>query len=192
MGSRKWVLFDAGGSAGGRRWDGSLVINEHAFASESSLGDLQTFWNTARLHVASLPEQLPEAWAFGATTEQADELLSLVLAGTKTGTASALWDIEDDGDSLPEAGELSIILDGQDRPRAIIETTAVNIVDFDQVTAEHAHAEGEGDLTLEAWRTIHECFWRKHSRRGFADNMPVVCERFRLVFATDDGLRRDA
>ena len=108
--------------------------------------ELDSFWSRARCQLPDLPEQRPEAWAFGATKEDADELLALVLDGTKTGTASALWDIEADGESVPEMGELSIILDGQGRPRALIETTAIDVVPFSEVTAEHAHAEGEGDF----------------------------------------------
>ena len=46
----------------------------------------------------------PAAWSFGATPEQADELLDLVLDGTKTATASALWDYDADDEPLPEAG----------------------------------------------------------------------------------------
>ena len=55
-------------------------------------------WAGVRAEVAGLPEQVPDAWAFGATSEQADELLGLVLAGTKTGTASSLWDYEAEGE----------------------------------------------------------------------------------------------
>lgn len=145
-------------------------------------GDLGAFWSTARSCIPDLPEAMPEAWAFGATPKHADDLLALVLAGTKTGTASALWDIEADDESVPEVGELSIILDGRDRPRAVIETTEIDIVPFSEVTAEHAHSEGEGDRSLAAWREIHEHFWQEHGRRGFSTEMPVVCERFRLLF----------
>ncbi|MGO3022520.1 MAG: ASCH domain-containing protein [Brevibacterium sp.] len=142
----------------------------------------EQFWELARKTRPDLPGEIPEAWAFGATREHADDLLALVLSGTKTGTASALWDIEADGDSVPEVGELSIILDGRGRPRALIETTAIDIVAFSAVTAEHAHAEGEGDRTLAAWRDIHERFWSEHGRRGFSPEMPIVCERFRMLF----------
>lgn len=142
---------------------------------------LQQFWAEARTARPELPAQLPEAWAFGASPAHADGLLSLVLDGVKTGTASSLRDYEADGDPLPEVGELSIILDGGGAPRAVLETTEVTTVPFDQVTAEHAHAEGEGDRTLAAWRQIHERFWTEHSRGGFAPDMPVVCERFRLI-----------
>ena len=67
------------------------------------------------------------------------------------------------------------------RPRAVIETTRVVVVPFDQVTAEHAAAEGEGDRTLASWRAEYERFWRAHAASGFAPDMPVVCEAFRVV-----------
>lgn len=135
----------------------------------------------------------PEAWAFGATPEHADGLLSLVLEGTKTGTASPLWEYEEENDPVPGVGELSIILDGRGRPCALIETTAVTIVPFDEVTEEHARSEGEGDRTLAAWRQIHERYWRRYSTssRGFAPDMPVVCERFRLLYSETQPLEHD-
>nr|WP_228374238.1 ASCH domain-containing protein [Demequina phytophila] len=128
-----------------------------------------------------LPEAEPEAWCFGWTAGMADGLLELVLAGVKTGTASSLQDYEDEGETVPEAGSLSIVLDGRGQPRALIEAVRVEVVPFDQVTAEHAASEGEGDRTLAYWRTVHEDVWRRYSARGFSANMPVVCERFRLV-----------
>lgn len=145
---------------------------------------LEDFWSAARSAVPELPVHAPQAWAFGATPEHADDLLALVLDGTKTGTASALCDIEAEEEEVPRVGEVSIILDGRDSPRAVIETTAVVTVPFDEVTAEHAHAEGEGERTLAAWREIHERFWRDCSQtsEGSASDMLVVCERFRLVF----------
>ena len=144
---------------------------------------IEQFWAETRAAHPELPEELPEAWPFGATPEHADGLLRLVLDGVKTGTASSLWDYEDDGDPVPTVGELSIILDGAGAPRAVLETTEVVTVPFDEVTAEHARSEGEGDRTLADWRDIHRRFWTEHSARGFAPDMPVVCERFRLVHA---------
>lgn len=144
---------------------------------------LASFWQEVRAAHPDLPEAVPGAWAFGATPAHADGLLALVLDGVKTGTASSLWDYEATGDPQPYLGEFSIILDGTGTPRAVIETIDLQTVPFHEVTAEHAHAEGEGDRSLAAWREIHERYWRTHSDnpRGYEPDMPVICERFRLV-----------
>lgn len=144
---------------------------------------IEDYWRAARIALPRLPEALPEAWGFGATPEHADELLELVLRGIKVGTASSVWDYEETGDPLPTVGELSIILDGTGAPRAVIETTAIDIVPFDEVDETHAFAEGEGDRTLAHWREVHERYWRTHSEspRGYEPDMPVLCERFRLL-----------
>ncbi|WP_193597337.1 ASCH domain-containing protein [Microbacterium sp. YJN-G] len=149
----------------------------------ASLEALSSFWQDIRASIPSLPAEVPEAWAFGATPAHADGLLDLVLSGVKTGTASSVWDYEASGDPMPEVGDLSIILDGRGTPRAVIRTTSLRTVPFSEVDEEHAHAEGEGDRTLAAWREIHERFWRNHSEdpRGWAPDMPVLCERFELV-----------
>ncbi len=147
---------------------------------------LASFWQEVRAAHPDLPQAVPGAWAFGATPAHADGLLALVLDGVKTGTASSLWDYEATGDPQPYLGEFSIILDGTGTPRAVIETTDLQTVPFHEVTAEHAHAEGEGDRSLAAWREIHERYWRTHSDnpRGYEPDMPVLCERFRLVHPT--------
>lgn len=143
--------------------------------------DLTRFWGDARALHPSLPAERLEAWAFGATPAHADELLTLVLEGTKTATASSLRDYEEDQEPLPAVGDLSIILDGAEAPRAVLEVTAIDIVPFDEVGAEHARAEGEGDRSLASWRDVHERFWSTYSAQGFAPDMRVLCERFRVI-----------
>lgn len=152
------------------------------------------FWERARIKAKSnpLPGYLgvtaadtvtPPAWSFGATAEHADELLGLVLDGVKTATASARRDYQVEDEPLPQPGDLSIVLDGSGVPRALIRTTAVDVVPFDQVDAEHAYLEGEQDRTLESWRAIHEAFFREHASHdeGFTEEMPVVLERFEVI-----------
>ncbi len=157
--------------------------------------EVDAFWADARLRtrlarpVGSTDSQTlgptpPPAWAFGVSPEQADELLDLVLRGLKTATASSLWDYEYEGEELPQVGRLTIILDGDERPRALIQTTSVEIVPFDQVGQEHVVAEAEGDLSVAHWREVHEWFFRENlsSPRGFQPNMPVVLERFAVIY----------
>ncbi len=121
----------------------------------------------------------PPAWAFGGTPEEADELLDLVLSGRKTATASALRDYESEDEPHPAPGSLSIITDGTGQPRALICTTEVRIVGFDEVDEEHAKAEGEGDLTLDHWRAVHREFFA--SSGEVTPQTQIVLERFRVL-----------
>lgn len=129
---------------------------------------------------------VPPAWRFGDSADLADELLQRVLAGTKTAAASAYWGYEAEGAALPAPGDLAIVLDSADRPRALIATTEVTVCPFDEVPAEHAEAEGEE--TLEAWREGHQRFFAAELAavgREFTEDLAVVLERFRVLVAAD-------
>lgn len=160
--------------------------------------EVATFWAMAsrQARLDSVPgyfgptplaSVMPPAWSFGATSEQASELAALVADGIKTATASAAEDYTAEGERLPEPGVLGIVLDGHGHPRALVATTAVDVVAFDEVGEEHALAEGEGDRTLASWREGHERFFRDHDPhgRGFRPDMPVVLERFRVLYPSD-------
>ena len=156
---------------------------------------VQTFWNLARFHAklntapsyfgpTPLEVVRPPAWSFGVSPEHADELLQLVLDGTKTATSSAFEDYEAEGEPLPEVGGLSIVLDGQGHPRVLIETSEVKIIPFAEVDAEHALLEGEGDHSLAAWKEVHEEFFSTLGQ-PLDLMMDVVLERFRVVYVGD-------
>ncbi|RCW73262.1 ASCH domain-containing protein [Saliterribacillus persicus] len=125
-----------------------------------------------------------DAWAFGDSKEMADELAELVLAGIKTATAANYSSYQED-DPLPYVGLHNIILDGDGKAVAIVETTSVEIIPFNEVSEEHAYLEGEGDRSLKYWRDVHEDFFKrelKEVNKEFHNNIPVVCERFKLVY----------
>jgi uncharacterized protein YhfF len=124
-----------------------------------------------------------EAW--GDSPQLADELGALIVDGTKTATCSALWEYEAEGSAWPEIGSKTIVLDGNNDPLCIVETTEVAVRPYDEVDAQFAYEEGEGDRSLEYWRDAH---WRFFSRtlpeigRDPATDMPLVCERFRVIY----------
>jgi uncharacterized protein YhfF len=120
-----------------------------------------------------------ERFAFGDNAQMADDLLALVLAGTKTATCGALADYEKDGAALPKPGQRSIVLNGKGQPACIIETTQVRCQRFDAVDADFAREEGEGDLSLSHWQGNHARFFRRNG--GFSPDMMVVCRNFRLI-----------
>ena len=127
-----------------------------------------------------------EAWAFGETP---DELAALVVSGRKTATASAypLYALEQE--PLPRAGEYSVILDSREQAVCIIRTTRVYVTPFREIGADHARREGEGDLSLAYWRSVHErFFWEELAEAGltFDEEMPVVCEEFACVYVPQE------
>lgn len=155
--------------------------------------NIAAFWQEACDAVgASTSDPPPEAWAFGDSPEQADELLALVLSGTKTATSSALWEYEADGEELPRIGELSIILDGRGEPRALIETVEVEVAPMEQVDEAFAADEGEDDRTLACWWVSHEDYFSRNLPRigrEFDPAMPLVLERFRVRYPDADDTR---
>jgi uncharacterized protein YhfF len=84
---------------------------------------------------------------------------------------------------LSEVGKRMVMLDGSGRPRAVLETVEITRRRFDQVDAAFAYDEGEGDRTLGFWRQAHRTYFSRLSQ--FAEDMPLCCERFRVVALID-------
>lgn len=125
------------------------------------------------------------AWAFGDSPQLADRLLELVLFRSKRATCGSLDAYRARGDAVPVVGEYSVVCDGAGDARCVLQTTQVRIIPFDEVDAEFAADEGEGDRTLESWRRGHQAYFeRELSSLGLSASpkMPLVCERFRLLF----------
>ncbi len=158
---------------------------------------ITAFWDAARpkagrtSHGGAVGERSenvvpPPAWAFGDNPELADELLGLVLSGTKTATASLVVEYAQADEPQPRKGDLSILLDGSGEPRALIRTTQVDVVPFSEVTEEFAYLEGEDDRTLGSWREGHERYWRRTlagTAHEFDPSLEVLCERFEVLYS---------
>src|SRR5688572_1200466 len=126
--------------------------------------NVKRYWD--RFH-RSLPHDSPyrgktyvaEGW--GDSPALADELGALIVQGTKTATCSALWEWEAEGNPIPEAGLITIALDGGGEPLCIVETFEVTIRKYNEVDADFAHDEGEGDLSLNYWREAHRSYFSR-------------------------------
>jgi uncharacterized protein YhfF len=151
-------------------------------------GIIQDYWQT---FLSTLPPHSPDrsksyhAEAWGDGPEMADELGVLIAAGTKTGTCSALWEWEAEGEPLPDAGTVTVVVDGRGEPLCIVETTEVTIRKYNEVDADFARAEGEGDLSLAYWQEAHRRFFSRSLPKiglEFSEEMPLVCEGFQLIY----------
>ena len=145
-------------------------------------GELERFWIDARIRAGLNPSRpymgpnqqdlmLPRTCRLGPTREEADRLLALVLAGDLTATADPRSDYLDD--ELPVPGQLTILLDGEDHPHALIRTTEVRVVRYDEVDEEHARAAGTGGLS--EWQAANVAL------AGADRDAEVVLERFEVL-----------
>ena len=121
----------------------------------------------------------------GATPESADDGALLISRGIKTARSSLLWEYEAEFRPLPQVGSLSIVENGRDQPVCVVKTTQVDTRPFREVDLRFAYDYGEWDRSLKTWRL--EC-WEAFGaqcatlEREADHKMPIVCERFRVVF----------
>ena len=156
-------------------------VKEEVKNYKGALMTPQEMWNAYKKINPSIGDEI-DAWAFGV---EADLLADLVLKGEKTATASAYDLYAVDNEPLPREGTFDVILDSQDRAVCIVEITKVSVESFNQVSAEHAFKEGEGDKSLAYWRQVHEdCFaeWLREAGLTFTPESKVVLEEFRKVY----------
>ena len=145
---------------------------------------IAAFWRAA---VAATLELKPDAefavWSFGDNEELRNHVLAETLAGRNQATASLQWDY--DG-RLPQAGDVSIVTDWSGAPRAVLVTRRVEICRYEDVDADFARAEGYVRDPLEEWREVHWAYFSRQCSelgRAATPDMPIVCERFEVVYA---------
>ena len=157
---------------------------------------VRDFWNQFLAQVER-PEEAEsrflEAFKVGDCEEDADEGGQLIFSGAKTATSSLLWEYQSAGMNPPAEGDLSIVLDGRGDPVCVVETTWTAVLPFAQVDEQLARDYGEWDGTLETWREECWAYYAVHCRdlnREPSEDMPLVCERFRVVYPTFPGDQR--
>lgn len=76
--------------------------------------------------------QYLESFHFDVHEKSANALLELVLTGKKKATASSVYAFKDS--KVSEVGDFSIMTDWDGNPRCVIETSAITILPFSEVT----------------------------------------------------------
>jgi uncharacterized protein YhfF len=122
---------------------------------------------------------------FADTPEAATKVGKLVRDGIKTTSSSLLWGLEHLGEPPPKVGDISVVVDGDGAPLCIIEMVEVEIRPFNTVDEQFAFEYGEGERTRAYWLNDN---WDYHSRwcreigREPSETMPIVFQRFRLLY----------
>lgn len=122
--------------------------------------------------------------SIGGTPETTAVITKLILAGDKTGTFSSPLMYEGDRSITPVVGGYSVLLDETESPRAVLKTTGLMIVPFDQITESETAIDGPAVRPLDVWRPVHVRFFTGElAARGkeFVETMPVTVEQFEVV-----------
>lgn len=157
-------------------------------ASRSAEDSVRDMWRRYLESIGETPESTErtyQSWHFCDNQADADELADLVLAGTKRATASSLWFFEEVGEAVPKPGDLDVVIDWSGIARCVIQTTRVDLVPYLEVSEEFAAVEGEGDGSLDYWRRVHWPYYQRELKpfgRRPEPDMPIVCQRFEVVF----------
>jgi uncharacterized protein YhfF len=125
------------------------------------------------------------AAAFGPTRALADEHAALIREGSKRAHATLERDFEAEGDELPRAGDHVVVLDGAGTPRAIVRTRHVERRYFNDIDAEFAFENGEGDRTLAWWLIAYrQEFAERAEAQGFqvGERAVLILEFFDRVW----------
>jgi uncharacterized protein YhfF len=152
----------------------------------SKTDSVQNFWmKFCEANPEINPDTPFQVWYFGLGREDALELCDLVLQGKKTATASLVWEYEQKPEDAPVVDGYSVVTDFDGNPKCVVRTTELRVLPFDQVDAEFAIDEGEGDQSLHYWRRVHwDYFSIKCAETGKEPSveMLVNCERFALLY----------
>jgi uncharacterized protein YhfF len=103
----------------------------------------------------------------------------------QTATCVLLSEFEATFKPLPKVGSLRIVENGRGIPVCIIKTTELMTKPFREVDLRFAYDYGEQDRTLKTWRLVcWQIFGDRCAQWGReADHaMPLVCERFRVLY----------
>jgi uncharacterized protein YhfF len=131
------------------------------------------------------PNEPYQVWFFGNSQKMARELAELVISGTKRATASLVEFNEKHPEVAPVNAGFSVVTDSEGVPLCVIQTTEIRHLPFDEVDAQFAFDEGEGDQTLEDWREGHQRYFTKEAAEfnlEFNEKSLIACERFKLLY----------
>ena len=154
--------------------------------NQSSVENLWTAFLEENPQIAT--KQPPLSFYFCDNQKDADECAELVVKGIKQATATSLWWYEKNNEKLPQIGNQYVVTNWSGYARAIVEVIKVEQTPYNQITADFAEIEGEGDKSLHYWKRVHEAYYKREMEPHgdhFDENMIIVCEYFKTIFSIE-------
>lgn len=145
-----------------------------------------TYWKEFQIqNLAYQNVEEPNAFYFCDNKSDADDCAELVIKKIKQATSPSVWWFEKNNIDLPDVGDLAIVTNWDNEPKAIIRTKKVEIVKFKDITAKYAFIEGEGDRSLAYWKKVHWDYYTNEMKEFDehpTEEMEIVCEYFETIW----------
>lgn len=150
---------------------------------------MEAFWATAK---AALPK-VQFAATYGTrmigTNRDTNKIInSLVANREKVGTFPLPWYFEKTKQPLPKPGDFIMLVDFDGAPQALVRTSRLESRTWATITEDDIAIDGPTMRTMSAWKKVHFEHWTRQltgTGRSIVDDMPVLVERFDLVYATE-------
>lgn len=131
----------------------------------------------------------PEAKCAGDLTFESagftnDAQVANILSGQRTAIFSTFASYSVDGEPLPVSGELYLVFDRGNNPRAVIEIESVSILPFNEITWGMAQKEGE-DENFEQWRLRQQENLEDEGEIvgfKFSPELKIIFQTFRVLY----------
>ncbi|WP_179955708.1 ASCH domain-containing protein [Bacillus sp. AY18-3] len=139
-----------------------------------SVNKIEEYWHMyARENELNI--SVPDAWVFGdGSKEMRDELRSLVVKGTQTGTYVAYCVYGLEGEEIQKFGQYDIVLAGDNTRLAIIKYTEIDFLKMNEVTSDFSRSEYSERFEFSTWEL---------SPYGltFAPDLLLIYQTFRVM-----------
>ena len=141
-------------------------------------------------YTASNPEfkndELPDASYFHNNREDANRLAQLILERKKQAGSNLYFFYEQANADLPKIGTKNIVTDFDEKAVAIIATTQVDTIPFNEISESYAVMDmGTTNQPIEKWKKAHWAFFApviKENGGHPTEDMLIVCEQFRTIW----------
>lgn len=150
------------------------------------IAELDAFWNdaTGALPGALLPDTYQVRW-IGLDDDTTRQVIELIAIGDKTGTFTLPWLVACTEQPEPAVGDAIILVDFAGHARLLVRLTAIELVNFGDITAAHTAVDGTPVRDLAIWKPLHTRYWNsllEPHNLTVADDMPVWVESFELLY----------
>ena len=150
---------------------------------------IDDFWNQAVNYMPTLTGD-HQVRSIGIDEETTGLIISFIKAREKVGTFSLPWIMKAENLPMSHEGLPIILLSYDGKPELVVQLTEVFETRFGDIDIEVTSIDGPPVRDPEVWIPLHTNYWNgllKDYGRSCTDDMPVLVEKFKLVFPNSEG-----